>query len=389
MKILYHHRTASADGQAVHIEELVSALRDLGHEVRIVSPTPVSKEAMGDEVGWVNRLKRLLPKSIYELLELSYSLVAYRRLERAVREFQPDILYERYNLYMLAGALIHRRFNLPFILEVNAPLVYERIRHGGLGLPRLARWSEGLVWRAADYVLPVTHVLATHVELYGVAKDRIAVIPNGINKAHFSSAPSTDKAKAVLGLEGRLVLGFTGFVRDWHGIDKIIRWMSVGQIPENAHLLVVGDGPARAELELLAWNLALSDRVTFTGVVAREQVPCYVAAFDIALQAAVVAYASPLKLFEYLALGKSIVAPNTPNLLEVLENERNALLFSPEQEGALGAALDRLCNDEILRKRLGFEALATIDRLELTWLGNAQKVQELANKLIPSRQAAQ
>ena len=382
MKILYHHRTASADGQAVHIEELITALRDLGHEVHIVAPAPVSGEAMGRKVGWVHRLKSFLPKPVYELMELAYSVVAYRRLAQAVREFKPDIVYERYNLYMIAGALIQRRFHLPLFLEVNSPLVYERSRHGGLGLPSLAKWAEGMVWRAADYVLPVTDVLAGYVEAYGVPKDRIAVIPNGINKAHFGSAPSTDEAKQAMGLGGCLVLGFTGFVREWHGVDKVIRWLSTGQAPEHAHLLVVGDGPVRAELEQLALSLNLSARVTFTGAVPRDQVPRHVAAFDVALQPAVVAYASPLKLFEYLALGKSIVAPDTPNLREVLEDGRNALLFSPDQGGSLETALDRLCNDAGLRMRLGAEALNTIDKLELTWLGNARKIEGLASRLV-------
>ncbi len=375
MRILYHHRTASSDGQAVHIEELVNALRELGHEVFIVGPTQVDR--MGQNVAWVHRLKVLLPQPLYELMELAYSWVAYRRLAQAVREFKPDILYERYNLYMVAGALLRRRFQIPLLLEVNAPLVEERLNHGGLGLPWLARWAEGTVWRAADYVLPVTQVLAGYVEAYGVPKQNIVVLPNGINKLHFSGVPTNAAAKSELGLSGRLVLGFTGFVRDWHGVDKVIRWLADGEMSANAHLLVVGDGPARKALEQLAQTIGIASRVTFTGVIAREQVPGYIAAFDIALQPAVVAYASPLKLFEYLALGRAIIAPDTANLREVLVDGRNALLFSVDKKGALEAALTRLCGDEVLRERLEVGARETIDERELTWLCNARKIETL------------
>lgn len=382
MKILYHHRTASADGQAVHIEELVSALRQLGHEVRVVGPAVVSGDKMGDNVDWVHRLKLWLPKPLYELMELAYSAVAYRRLVQAAREFQPDILYERYNLYMLAGVMLRRRFHLPMLLEVNSPLVEERQNHGGLGLPWLARWAEGTVWRAADYALPVTQVLAGYVEAYGVDKRKIVVLHNGINQLHFDEAPEHEAAKSTLGLSGALVLGFTGFVREWHGVDKVIRWLAASEVSANAHLLVVGDGPARPALAQLAGELGVAQRVTFTGVVPREQVPGYVAAFDIALQPAVVAYASPLKLFEYLALGCAIVAPDSANLREVLVDGQNALLFSADQAGALEAALTRLCRDEMLRNRLGRAARATIDEKELTWLDNARRISALGNRLI-------
>lgn len=380
MRILYHHRTASKDGQAVHIEEMIEALRSLGHEVRVVAPHVASEDGrMGDAVSWVHRLKAVLPKALYELMELGYSLVAYRRLMGAARDFKPDAIYERYNLFLLAGLMARRRLGVPLLLEVNAPLVHERMQHsGGLALQRLARWAEATAWRGADAVLPVTQVLAGHVRACGVPDARIHVVPNGINRHHFDRAPTREEAKARLGLQGRLVLGFTGFVRDWHGVDRIIDWMATPAAPAHAHLLMVGDGPVRDALESQARRLGLSDRVTFTGVVHRDAVPTHVAAFDVALQPAVTPYASPLKLMEYLALGKAVVAPATPNLLEVLTHEVNALMFDETGQGGLEAALTRVCTDEPLRERLAEGAARTIERLDLTWVGNARRVAGLA-----------
>lgn len=384
LKILYHHRTASKDGQAVHIEEMIHALRELGHEVHVVSPDKDAEAAPGDmgaEVGWVKGLRNRLPKAVYELLELGYSLVAYRRLAAAARTFQPDVIYERYNLYLLAGLMLKRKLRIPLLLEVNAPLVDERMRFGGLGLPSLGRWAERCVWQGADVVLPVTEVLAGHVRARGVPAERIVVIPNGINEAHFAQAPATAAAQAALGWPGALVLGFTGFVRDWHGVDRVLRWLASGQAPANSCLLMVGDGPARAELEALAAELGLRERVRFTGVVPRQDVPAYVAAFDIALQPAVVSYASPLKLFEYLALGKAVVGPRQPNLEEVLTDGDNALLFDPKAPGGLESALGALCQDGALRARIAAGSARTIGRLGLTWRANAARVARLAAAL--------
>jgi glycosyltransferase involved in cell wall biosynthesis len=381
MKILYHHRTASKDGQAVHIEEMIASLRALGHEVRLVAPGGSDNSSdMGGQVGWVHKLRARLPKALYELLELAYSLVAYRRLNAAAKEFKPDVIYERYNLFLLAGVMLKRRTGLPLLLEVNAPLAEERGLFGGLGLPWLANWAERVAWRGADFVLPVTHVLAGHVTARGVPDNRIVIIPNGINESHFSKAPSSDVAKQKIGWDNALILGFTGFVRDWHGVDRVVRWLATSSAPANAKLLVVGDGPARADLEKLATALRVADRVRFTGFVPRDQVPAYVAAFDIALQPAVVAYASPLKLFEYLALRKAVIAPMCPNIEEVLEHDLNALLFDENVKGAFESSLDRLCADNVLRGRLGDAAGKTIARLGLTWNRNAERVTELAKR---------
>jgi glycosyltransferase involved in cell wall biosynthesis len=389
MKILYHHRTASKDGQGVHIDEMITALREQGHEVRVVAPAAAADQgaAMGSEVGWVRRLRQHLPMAVYELLEMAYSLVAYRRLLQAAREFKPDVLYERCNLFLLSGLMLKKRTGLPLLLEVNAPLADERLRFGGLGLPSLARWSETTVWRGADVVLPVTQVLADVISAGGVPADRLVVIPNGINEAHFAHAPGNAEAKAQLGdgWSDALVLGFTGFVREWNGVDRILHWMASPAGPASARLLMVGDGPARADLEALAAQLGLRERLRFTGVVPREQVPAHVAAFDIALQPAVTPYASPLKLFEYLALGKAIVAPRMPNIMEVLRHDHNALLFDPADVHGLSDALTTLAADAELRLRLQQQARATISAQGLTWQANARRVVALSQALIQGR----
>ncbi len=381
MKILYHHRIASKDGQYVHVEELTEALKRQGHELVFVGPNVVDNSDFGAEGGWVPMLKKVIPGFAYELMEFCYAGLAYFKLSQAVKTHQPDCLYERYSLYMPAGVWLKRRFKLPMILEVNAPLYDERSKFDGIALPRLARWTEGFAWRGADHVAPVTQVLADRVMSAGVAEDKLSVIPNGINLDRFGDYSSTEAAKAKLGLEGKLVLGFTGFVREWHRLDRVIDLLAKEEGGVQRHLLLVGDGPARESLEQHAEKLGISDRVTITGVVERDQVADYVAAFDVALQPDVVEYASPLKLFEYLALGRAIVAPDTANIREVLVHEDNALLFNADNLAAFPAAVERFCKDDKLRQRLGDKARETISERGFTWDNNAQRVVELFRQL--------
>ena len=173
------------------------------------------------------------------------------------------------------------------------------------------------------------------------------------------------------------MLGFTGFVREWHGLDKVIDMIATDPPDSVRTLLIVGDGPARVPLEQQAARLGIGHRVRFTGVVERDDVARYVAAFDIALQPAVTAYASPLKLFEYLALGKAIIGPAQSNIEEILTDGENALLFDPADPLAMPHAISRLCADPLLRVRIADNARRTIADQKLTWLENAQRVVDL------------
>ncbi|MFP4162271.1 MAG: glycosyltransferase, partial [Ectothiorhodospira sp.] len=298
MRILYHHRIASKDGQYVHVEELTQALKRQGHEIIMVAPRLMEDHEFGRGSPLVARLKRHIPAGIYESLELAYALVAFVQILIQALRNRPDFIYERYNLYLPSGTWASRLLRITLLLEVNAPLFEERQRFNGIALPRLARWSEDYVWRRAHLALPVTQVLAERMIARGVNPERIRVIPNGIDTEKFQSFPATQEAKATLDLSDRLVLGFTGFVREWHGLERVVDLLR--NDPGHRHLLIVGDGPACASILEHARVLRVEDRVTITGIIPRDQVARYVAAFDIALQPDVVDYASPLKLFEYL-----------------------------------------------------------------------------------------
>ena len=368
MRILYSHRIQSRDGQSVHVEELVAALRRAGHEVLVVGPSIYDASEFGGESRLVARLRRRLPQTLGDLAEVAYNFPAYTRLRRAYRQFRPDIIYERYNLFYFAGALLARLRHTHFYLEVNSPLADERRRNGQLRLEWLARLIERWVWRGADRIVAVTDVLRSILIAQGAPGARVEVVPNGIDRRMMSSAP--DRPAPV----GETVLGFVGFVRPWHGIDRVLREMAGDTDAQALKLVVAGDGPARQDLESLSQALGLGARVRFTGLVARDQVPLLLAGFDIALQPAVVPYASPLKLFEYMAAGRAIVAPDQPNIREVLTHEKTALLYGPAREDAMWQQIRRLADDTALRQRLGRAAREEIIARDYTWDGNAARL---------------
>ena len=385
MKILYQHRTQAADGGYVHIRELTEALKALGHEVIMVGPAfPEGGKFNEDSNSAVSTLRRFIPRPVYELMEYAYSFVAFRRLWKAYKEHKPDVYYERYNLFFLPGVWLKKRTGIPMLLEVNAPLYQERCAHsGGLTLKSLAKSTERAAWKAADMVLPVTDVLADHIRAEGIDEHRIEVIANGVGREFLEESFDGTTIRERYGIApDALVLGFTGFVRPWHGLDRILDMIAAHPDRDRLHLLMVGDGPARVDLEAQAKSLGIGNRVSFTGVVNRGDIPSHIAAFDIALQPSVVAYASPLKLFEYLAMSKAVAAPDTPNIREVLTHQENALLFDPNQPEGLSQAVQALIDDPTLRQKLGQAGRALIETRPYTWSGNARRVIELFEKFV-------
>ena len=278
----------------------------------MVGPGLYQQAEFGGESRLVALIRAHLPASIGALAEIAYNVPAWWRLRQAARRFRPDLIYERYNLFHLAGTWLARWTRVPLFLEVNAPLAAERARFGGLGLPGLAARLEAYVWRSADKVLAVTGVLKRIVERAGVPAGRIEVVPErhrsrGIRRCAAQRASWRPRRPGLRRLRARLAR--TGRRDRRHG---------GGTRRRPVDLIVVGDGPARAALERQAAALGLVDRVRFTGLRAREQIPALVAGFDIALQPRVVDYASPLKIFEYMAAGRAIVAPDQANIREIL-----------------------------------------------------------------------
>jgi glycosyltransferase involved in cell wall biosynthesis len=377
VKILYHHRIRSKDGQFVHLDEMVKALRSLGHTVLLVGPKIIETGDFGGDGGIVDTLKRSLPKWMYELVEFSYSFFDYFRLMRAIRRFKPDVIYERYNLFFMSGIWAKKRTKLPLLLEVNAPIHDERKEHDGLSLNKLAAWSEASCWRDCSEALCVTEVLADIVRSK-VPESSVTVVPNAINYDSFKDIPDSRTARTELDIShDSIVIGFVGFIRDWHRLDRVLACLR--ELP-NTYFLVVGSGPALADLKVKAEQLGVQSQVEFTGLVDRADIPKYLATFDVALQPNIVAYASPLKVFEYLVMGLPTLAPRQPNIQELLEEEYNALFFNPCDQGEFEQQLKRLVTDSELRKTLSDNAANTLQQRRISWQENANKVIRLAEK---------
>lgn len=383
LKILYHHRVAAQDGQSVHIKELVAAFERQGHIVIFVGPSLRPKE-LGQENKTLKIIRGIFPQWLQELLELAYGMRAYFKLKAAYHKHKPDIIYERYNLFLPAASRLRKITQTPYFVEVNAPLSDERAEHGGLSLKSLARYYERKTFSKADYIFPVSQVLADIICEKGAHPKQIKVLHNGILPNDYIEADGLSTRRKY-GLAGKIVLGFVGFVRDWHRLDRIINMLGKSETNDDLHLLVVGDGPSIADCRKLAIEIGVIDRVHFAGFKDRSSIPNLLASMNIALQPAVTEYASPLKIFEYMISGLAIVAPNQPNIREILTHEHNGLLFDPSNPQSIEDCISRLSNDPDLLRKIGQAAKETIYEKRFTWDDNASQIIKLADSLISNK----
>ena len=375
MKILYHHRIASKDGQFVHVEELTNALIEQGHQLYFVAPKVNENADFGGDGGFVSKLKKALPKALYELLELSYSLWVFIKLVVAIIKFKPDVIYERYNLHQPAGVLAAKLFRLPLVLEINAPLVEERSKYSGLALQGFAKKIENFTWRTASHCLPVTDVLADYLRKISIPESKITVIHNGVRQQFIDEMMLQD----INSHKKEIVIGFTGFIHPWHGMDKALEAIAEHkELP--LRLICVGDGDILPDLRRQAEQLGIADKVEFKGLITRDKVLDYVKEFDIALQPDVTAYASPLKMFEYMAVGALIVAPKTPNIEEIL-TEDTALFFDiGDKTGFKEALTTSITSYQALDEKRRAVKQSVLDK-QFIWQENAQRVVDLAKRL--------
>ncbi len=384
MKILYHHRTLGDGAEGIHIKEMVSAFKSLGHEVKVVGPVgEVAENKLSKKVSLLSHLKSRIPRLFYEILEVTYNVYGYLIMRKEILTEKPDFIYDRYMIFNASCVLIGRRYGIPVFLEVNAPLALERYEQPDerLYFKRLAFYLEKWICSNSSKTIVVSTPLKDYLVSIGVPAEKIVVMPNGVNPEKFK--PKEEKIKKLLkecGFDANdIIVGFVGILRPWHGLELLLEAFNQAVKNEgNLKLLIVGDGPIRSNIEKRVSELNLSRNVYITGRVSHNDVAWYVNLFDIAVSPRATFYASPMKIPEYMALEKAVIAPNIDNIRDLLIDRKTGILFEPESEESLKRSVLALAKDRKFRKILGKNARNRI--LEhLNWKKNAERIIEAMN----------
>jgi glycosyltransferase involved in cell wall biosynthesis len=369
-------------GDVVPVKHTIRGLVKAGHQVSCIRLAGRSvvvcddinrlqdcREApLGISGTWFFRLVESGARRLQRALQAPYFAFfdSFRFYEACLHSLPGYRLCHEHNGLLSAGtAFACRRLKIPYILTFSAdPLLELKL----VGKPlrglhaRVAAWEARLTYRSADKIICVSEPAKSHlVEHWQVEPGKIVVMPNGVDIELFGAPCDARSARDMLGLGEAPVITFVGSFQHWHGIELLVESFALvlAEAPE-AKLVLVGDGPVREAIQGKVNQLGLSGAVLFTGLMPQQRVPEILAAADVAAipypRLPQDLWFSPLKLYEYMAAGKAIVASRAGQIAEVIDHGQNGLLVEPGDVQAMAQSILRLIRNPSERDYLGQNA---------------------------------
>ena len=388
MRILLHHRTRALGAEGVHIRGIARALQDIGHEVHVVSPRGLTSISDGGSThrktavrtGVFDWVSRHAPELFFEICELGYNIVGYRNIRRLLDKHHFDLVYERYAFFTWCGVFLAKKRGVPYVVEVNEVAGIERVR--GQVLVPLSRFIERRVFEKADAIIVVSEFLKDRIARDRIDTAKVHVCPNATDVRMFHPLVDSRGAKQRFHLGNRITIGFTGSLLPWHNLELLFE--AVREIIDEGEydlsLLLVGEGPFRQDLEDSVAGKNLREHVVFAGAVDYSEVAELIGAMDICVIPHSNLFRSPIKLFEYMAMGKPVIAPDTRPIAQVIRHGENGFLFKVGDKDSLKRALVYLLQNKQKRTELGETARKTVCEAH-TWGHNAREIVSIYERI--------
>lgn len=363
------HIFDSKNGGAIaHMSGVVNGLIEMNCDVLMLSADQIpslDKRVNFSEVTPIYEIGRNIPS----MPSMEYTDQLSAEASRILNATKLDFIYQRYSLGNYAGVLLKHQFNVPFVCEFNGPLLWIERQWGGRPKVHegLLQSIEDMNVKAADLIVVVSEPLAAIVEEKGIPRKRILVNPNGVDVNTFHPDISDNGVRQRYGLEDKRVIGFIGSFGSWHGAEVLAEAFGLlgatGALSNDKdRLIMIGDGNTMGEVKAQLEKYDVINKTILTGSIPQHQAAEHLAACDILVSPHVPNkdgspfFGSPTKLFEYMAMGRGIVASNLDQIGEVLSHEKTAILVEPGNPGELAQGITMLIENESLRKKLGIAA---------------------------------
>jgi glycosyltransferase involved in cell wall biosynthesis len=366
-------------GAVTHISGILKGFRSAGFRIGLVAvdKPPVQLRAVIDDLEVVSSLpaRARLTSDVQGVL-LNRAVSRSGRL--LAKRLRPGLIYQRHRSFLLSGASVAKDCGAAFVLEWNGSEVWKRAADWAERLPierpfdpLLARNERSIV-RSADLVIAVSTPAAAAAIAAGSQIERTIVVPNGVD---FDQIDACTKGRERTASR-RSRVGWIGSFGPWHGAEVLIRALSV--MPAEIEILMIGDGSSRTACQKLAEQLGVSSRVEWAGALPHCDalqllVRCDLLASPHTPLPSQEFFGSPTKIFEYMALGRPIVASALGQIAEVLEDGRTARLVPPGDVQALADAVVELLKREDRGASLG-RAARDEARQRHTWEDRAQEI---------------
>jgi len=388
LNIVYSHRTMGRGAEGMHILNIVNEFKRMGHCVTVISPPGIDPlieagqppvdmskvNAKGMLSFWKN-VSVKTPQFIFELFEIAYNLYAVCCLLYHHNKRPFDFVYERHGMFFIAGTWFSRLTGVPLILEVNE--VCGPLRARKQTFQKLAVKIERSVYSNSSSIFTVSSFLAKKVIERGGHKDNVLVVPNAINPVDFSGHFEGSIIRHKYSIpDDTIVFGFAGWFSEWDNLELLVLafFHVKSEIPtRSVHLMLVGDGPVLRKVNDLIVSLGIQLDVTVTGAVPRTNVLDYMDAIDVAVIAGSNEYGSPMAMFEFMALGKPVIAPNILPMTDVISDGCNGIIYTDNDQDDLVSQMTYLAFVRKVRDSIGETAKARVLENN-TWHMIAKKI---------------
>jgi glycosyltransferase involved in cell wall biosynthesis len=289
----------------------------------------------GEEALLSSWLARLAADMLRIIFAVFGCLAARRKIGRV------DWVFEYFGAFQAIGWPFQRR-GVPWILGTDALLHVESTHdRSTVALAGLLKLAERWAYRRCDVLVCVSRPLADMViREMGIEREKVVVVPNAVNADMFDPGKASPRR-----LFTSDTIGFVGHLYPWQRLDLLIE--AVAELSAEGltyELVIIGDGPMRSAWQSLAHSLGLADHIRFTGPVAWEEVPSYIIGFDLAYMGQVPLsvgemYLSPLKLYEYAAMARPVVASAFDDAGQLIVEGSTGYLFEAGSKQDLKRAL--------------------------------------------------
>lgn len=377
MKTLLTYALVGRGGDALQVQAIAKAFSDLGHEVTVVGATKLAPYAFGTATGRLRSMARCLPWWGKDLLECVAQIRLWVAMRRIQRHEAFDLVFHRGSIYDFVGGRIPG--SCPIIAHLDAPFAVEREYRGDGYFRQLHQRSMCSLGQKASLILTPSLAARDYYVDMGVPSAKIRVVPNGVSRDGLESARKLANAQSAFADPLPRILGFVGSLSRWHRVDLLLRVLSLldAADPGAYRARIVGQGERYDDLRALAVELEVDDIVEWLGALPHEQAVKEIASFDIGVLPSTLPTGAPMKLFEYAAFARPIIAPDLPNIRAHFD-DKEVLYFQPEDALAIAEGIRYLVENPREAQQLGENAQRKAE--QYTWESIVQRVIDEALK---------